>query len=111
VIPLNNALTEHFRNIIKCVHHNLVFIKNNKPIKSIRETFAKVCREAEVEDFTYHDFRHTFVTRKRREGHDPIKIMKVAGHKTVSMYLRYNLLLKKRVEDLKYRSDGHQYRR
>jgi integrase len=87
-IPLNNELTELFRNIIKCVHHNFIFTKNNEPINSIREIFAKACREAVVKDFTFHDFRHIFVTRKRREGHDPIKIMKAAGHKTVSMYLR-----------------------
>lgn len=25
-----------------------------------------------------------------KEGHDPIRIMKATGHKTIFMYLRYN---------------------
>jgi integrase len=83
LIPLNKELTELFKKIIKCLHHDFVFTRDNKPIKNIREVFSKVCREAGVEDFTFHDFRHTFITRKRREGHDPIKIMKATGHKTV----------------------------
>jgi integrase len=99
-IPLNNELTEVFKSIIKCLHHDYVFTRNNRPIKNIREIFAKVCREAKVENFTFHDFRHTFVTMKRIEGHDPIKIMKATGHKTVSMFLRYNTVTEEELKTL-----------
>ena len=54
----------------------------------------------EVADFTFHDLRHTFITRKRREGHDPVKIMKATGHKTVSMYLRYNTVTEEELKTL-----------
>ena len=100
LIPLNNELTEMFKNIIKCLHHNFVFTLNGKPIRSIREIFVKVCRKVEVADFTFHDLRHTFITRKRREGHDPVKIMKATGHKTVSMYLRYNTVTEEELKTL-----------
>ena len=100
MIPLNNELTVLFESIIKCLHHDFVFTRDNKPIKNIREIFAKVCEEAGVKDFTFHDFRHVFVTRKRREGHDPIKIMKATGHKTVSMYLRYNTVTEDELKTL-----------
>jgi integrase len=100
VIPLNNELTELFKNIIKCVHHNHVFTRNNKPIRNIREIFTKACKEAGVKDFTFHDFRHTYITRKRREGHDPIKIMKATGHKTVAMFLRYNTVTEEELKTL-----------
>ena len=102
-IPLNNELTVLFRNIIKCVHHNLIFTKNNQPIKSIREIFTKVCEEAEVENFTFHDFRRTYITRKRREGHDPLKIMKATGHKKITMFLRYNTVTE---DELKTLNEG-----
>jgi len=100
LIPLNNELTVLFESIIKCLHHDFVFTRDNKPIKNIREIFAKVCEEAGVKDFTFHDFRHTFITRKRREGHDPVKIMKATGHKTVSMYLRYNTVTEDELKTL-----------
>jgi len=43
-----------------------MFTNINKLIRNIREIFSKVCKEAWVEDFTSHDFRHDFVARKRR---------------------------------------------
>ena len=89
-----------FESIIKCLHHDFVFTHDNKPIKNIREIFTKACEEARVRDFTFHDFRHVFVTRKRREGHDPIKIMEATGHKTVSMYLRYNTVTEDELKTL-----------
>lgn len=99
-IPLNKELTELFKNTIKCIYHDFMFTNRNKLIKSIREIFAKVCKEEGVEDFTLHDFRHDFITRKRREGHDPIKIMKDTGHKTISMYLSYNTVTEEELKTL-----------
>jgi len=99
-IPLNKELTELFKNTIKCLHHDYVFTNRNKPIKNIREIFAKVCEEAGVKGFTFHDFRRSYITRKRREGHDPIKIMKATGHKAVSMYLRYNTVTEEELKTL-----------
>jgi integrase len=103
VIPLNNELTVLLKNTIKCLHYDYVFTRNNKPI---RKAFEGACKEAGIENFTFHDFRHTFVTMKRIEGHDPIKIMKVTGHKDVSMYLRYNTVTE---EELKTLSTGRMY--
>jgi integrase len=57
---------------------HFVFTLNSKPIKSIRGIFVKVCGKADVEDFTFHDFRHTFVTRKRREGHGSAWVAELA---------------------------------
>ena len=58
--------------------------------KSIREIFKRVCQDAEVEDFTFHDFRHTAITNWRKQGHDYFKIMKATGHKTMAVFKRYN---------------------
>ena len=98
--PLNEELTVLLKNTIKCLHHDYVFTRNNKPISNIRKAFKRACAEAEIKDFTFHDFRHTFVTRKRIEGHDPVKIMKVTGHKDVSMYLRYNTVTEEELKTL-----------
>ena len=36
------------------------------------------------------DLRHTFVTRKVREGWDYKRIMAITGHKTFAVFQRYN---------------------
>lgn len=52
--------------------------------------FAVACRKAGLEDFRFHDLRHTFVTRKVREGWDYKRIMAITGHKTFAVFQRYN---------------------
>ena len=48
------------------------------------------CRRARLADLHFHDLRHTFVTRKVREGWDYKRIMAITGHKTFAVFQRYN---------------------
>jgi len=45
---------------------------------------------AGIEDFRFHDLRHTFVSNARKAGVDRTVIMKLTGHKTLSIFTRYN---------------------
>ena len=68
-----------------------VFTWNGKPMtEGWKTAFHTACRKAGVEDFHFHDFRHTFVTRKVREGWDYKRIMAITGHKTFAVFQRYN---------------------
>jgi integrase len=44
----------------------------------------------DIEDFRFHDLRHTFNTNMRKAGVDRSVIMKITGHNTMSMFERYN---------------------
>ena len=67
-----------------------VFTYRGRPVASIRRAFTKAVRQAGIADFTFHDLRHTYITRKRQEGHDYFRIMAATGHKTLSVFKRYN---------------------
>ena len=41
-------------------------------------------------DFRFHDLRPTWVTNARNASVDRTVIMKLNGHKTLSMFMRYN---------------------
>jgi integrase len=56
----------------------------------IRTTFLKACHMMGIEDFRFHDLRHTFNTNMRKAGVDQSVIMKLTGHKTAAMFHRYN---------------------
>lgn len=73
------------------VAHEYVFVrKNGKPVRSIRTAFEGACKRAGLEDFHFHDLRHTYNTDMRRAGvHDSV-IMQQTGHATMEMFLRYN---------------------
>jgi len=65
-------------------------LSNGEPVRSIRTAFENACRRAGITDFVIHDLRHCYVTYARKAGiHDSV-IMAMTGHKTPSMFLRYN---------------------
>ena len=75
---------------VRHIDHNFVFTYKGKPVKSIRNSFKKACKKAGIEDFKFHDLRHTFNTNMRKAGVERSVIMKITGHKTMSMFERYN---------------------
>jgi len=79
-----SALPRSFRN------RELVFTRYGEPVKYIQWVHKQTCKKAKIEDFWFHDFRHTCITNWRRKGVDFITIMKATGHKTLSMFHRYN---------------------
>lgn len=56
---------------------------------TIKTAWKKICREANIENFHFHDTRHTAITRMIRAGLPPIEIMKVSGHTTLSAFNIY----------------------
>ena len=87
-IPLNEKVVKILRSIRKEV--GLVFHHRGRPIKEVRKAFNTACQKAGIEDFLFHDFRHTFVTNMRKAGKQDRAIMAVTGHKTMSVFMRYD---------------------
>ncbi len=75
---------------VKGLRHRFVFTYKGKPITSFRRTFRSACQRAGIQDFRFHDLRHTFNTNMRKAGVDQTVIMKLTGHKTPAMFNRYN---------------------
>ncbi len=75
---------------VRGLAHNQVFTYKGRPIRGIRTAFLVACRKAGIEDFRFHDLRHTFNTNMRKAGVDHSVIMKLTGHKTAAMFHRYN---------------------
>ncbi len=63
----------------------LVFgISNN-----IKRSWATICREAGIDDFRFHDCRHTATTRMIASGSPHTEVMKITGHTQLKTFLRY----------------------
>jgi integrase len=56
---------------------------------TVRTSFAKACKTADVQDFHLHDCRHTAITRMISAGLPPVEVMRVSGHSTLSCFYRY----------------------
>jgi integrase len=66
---------------VRGLGHNRVFSYKGRPIMGIRTAFLKACRSGGIENFRFHDLRHTFNTNMRKAGVDQSVIMKITGHK------------------------------
>ena len=75
---------------VRSLDHNRVFTYRGKPLKKIKKAFTSACRKAGKVNFRFHDLRHTFNTNMRKAGVDHSVIMKLTGHKSPSMFQRYN---------------------
>ena len=90
-IPLN---TEAF-NVLKTWkkernHPTLVFpSKNGRKFNNIKRSWAGLLKEANIENFRWHDLRHHFASRLVMSGVDLNTVRELLGHSDMTMTLRY----------------------
>lgn len=96
-IPICDGLYDILASIPRAIHDNHVFLFKGKPIKDIRAALKRACRDAGITygrgtkgGFVFHDTRHCFNTNMRKSGVSESVIMKITGHSTREMFLRYD---------------------
>ena len=77
-----------------------------QPLRDVRTAFKVALRKAEIEDFRFHDLRHTAASQMYMSGLDIKLIKEIGGWKTLAMVDRYSHLTTehKRVAMLTYES-------
>ena len=91
-IPINDDLTELFKGIRKKVQlrSEYVFCDNRgRPFKQITKSFMASLRLAGIEDFRFHDLRHTFASHFVMRKGSLKDLQELLGHKTLTMTMRY----------------------
>jgi integrase len=68
--------------------------------------FIRACREAGVEDFSFHDLRHTYASQLRMHGADLYDIQRLLGHSDPRMTARYTHLSNAHLDSAAQRLNG-----
>jgi integrase len=88
-IPLHPELVQMLKAMPRSIHGR-VFTRDGKPLTDIKKSFNMACKRAGIENFTFHDLRHTAINNWRLQGHDYFRIMAASGHRTMEVFKRYN---------------------
>ncbi|MDD5679936.1 MAG: tyrosine-type recombinase/integrase [Candidatus Omnitrophica bacterium] len=88
-ISINSVLERLLINIRERSTSEYVFCYNNRKIDSVKTAFNSALKKAEINDFRFHDLRHTAGTYLRQSGADLITIKEILGHSKIEMTARY----------------------
>jgi len=97
VVPLVGKAYELIKNLylkLEPEGRDLVFPSPNNPKQSIsmRTSWNTAVRKAEIENFRFHDLRHSTASYLAMNGASLLEIADILGHKTLQMVKRYSHL-------------------
>jgi integrase len=87
-----DALQKRLGRIIPHLFPHLTGRHAGKPRRNFRKAWATACRKAGVPGRLVHDFRRTAVRNLERAGVARSVAMKITGHRTEAVYLRYAIV-------------------
>jgi integrase len=94
LVPIVGSLQEIIDRRVKLrdLTCPFVFHRNGRPVKSFRKAFEAAAAAAGRPDMVPHDLRRSAVRNFRKAGLSETEGMKLSGHKTNSVYRRYDII-------------------
>jgi integrase len=94
-VPLTSRVFELLKSKakVKHLHHDLVFPSENGSRitgSNLGRAFRNALKKTKIEDFRFHDLRHTFASRLAQGGIDLYLIQKYLGHQDPRMVQKYS---------------------
>ncbi len=105
-IPLNHDPKKLFEILPRGLHTSRVFLKDGHAIDNIKTAFNAARRQAGIADFCFRELLRHALNNLRLTVNDYFRIMAVSGHKTMSVFKRYNLVAEDETSQIKWKKMG-----
>ena len=97
-IPLSGILLQEVKRLPK--RSKYVFPnQNGNPFTDIKRSFHTALKRACIENFRFHDLRHTFASHLVMSGHNIRVVQQLLGHADIKTTTRYSHLSKQHLEE------------
>ncbi len=101
-VPIHPRVRKILQTLPRGLHTYRVFLRDGKPLGDIKRSYRTACNKASLGDFTFHDLRHCAINNLRQAGNDYFRVMAISGHKTMSVFKRYNLVTEEELSQVKW---------
>jgi integrase len=99
-VPMNRAVYDALDGLPGPKAEGFVFRKRDgRAWGNVRTAFEDACREAKVDNFRFHDLRHTCASWLVMKGRSLKEVQEILGHREFTMTLRYAHLSPDRLRD------------
>jgi len=101
-LPLNDTLIDLFRRLSKVRHirSSYVFCRpDGNRYAEIKRAFKNALEKSRIENFRFHDLRHSFASALVQKGVDLYQVQRLLGHKDSRMTQRYAHLAPENLRD------------
>jgi integrase len=96
IIPMNNAICKELQDISRNRNGDAIFAQEKI---NLRKNFEAALKRADIDDFRFHDLRHTFASYLVMSGASLIAVQQLLGHKEIRMTMRYSHLSQDHLQD------------
>lgn len=89
-VPMDSIVVEALSNYPRTSGSDYVFNgETGRRLVCIKRSFRTALRRADIQDFHFHDLRHTFASQWMMNGGDLYVLKDILGHKSITMTQRY----------------------
>lgn len=88
-IPISDKLLKVLENQDKSSEYVFINPETKQPYVDIKKSFNSAMEKAKINNFRFHDLRHTVATRLVEKGIDLLVVMDILGHSKIETTMRY----------------------